>query len=66
MFSRFFIERPIFAAVIAILITLAILFVLGVYLGNLVRERVLVTGLRFVAAGIGTAIILWLFGARLV
>ena len=54
------------ALVAAIVITLTILFVLGVYLGHLVRERVLVTGLRFVAAGIGTAIVLWFFGARLV
>jgi len=53
------------ATIAAVVITLAILFVLGVYLGNLIRERVLITGLRFVAAGIGTAIILWLVGARL-
>src|SRR5438132_5654604 len=53
------------AAIAAIVTTLVILFVLGVYLGNLVRERVLVTGLRFAAAGIGTALILWFLGARL-
>jgi predicted membrane protein (TIGR00267 family) len=53
------------AVIAAIVVTLVILFVLGVYLGNLVRERVLLTGLRFAAAGIGTALILWLFGARL-
>jgi len=52
------------ATIAAILITFAILFFLGAYLGNLIRERVVVTGLRFVAAGIGTAIVLWLFGAR--
>ena len=52
------------ATVVAVAITLVILFLLGVYLGNLVRERVLVTGLRFAAAGIGTAAILWLLGAR--
>ena len=52
------------ATVVAVVITLVILFLLGVYLGNLVRERVLVTGLRFAAAGIGTAAILWLLGAR--
>jgi len=52
------------ATVAAVAITLVILFLLGVYLGNLVRERVLVTGLRFAAAGIGTAAILWLLGAR--
>src|SRR5438876_1234767 len=39
-------------------------FVIGAYLGNLVRERVIVTGLRFVAAGLGTAVLLWLMGAR--
>jgi predicted membrane protein (TIGR00267 family) len=53
------------ATVVAIVVTLVILFALGAYLGNLVRERVLVTGLRFAAAGIGTALILWLLGARL-
>ena len=53
------------ATIAAIVITLVILFVLGVYLGNLVRERVVVTGLRFAAAGIGTALILWFLGARL-
>jgi predicted membrane protein (TIGR00267 family) len=53
------------ATVLAVIITLVILFALGAYLGNLVRERVLVTGLRFAAAGIGTALILWLLGARL-
>ncbi len=50
---------------LAVIITLVILFALGAYLGNLVRERVLVTGMRFAAAGIGTALILWLLGARL-
>jgi predicted membrane protein (TIGR00267 family) len=52
------------ATIAAIGITLVILFALGVYLGNLVRERVLVTGLRFAAAGMGTAVVLWLLGAR--
>ena len=52
------------ATVAAVATTLVILFVLGVYLGNLVRERVLVTGLRFAAAGVGTAVLLWLLGAR--
>ncbi|HYT01066.1 MAG TPA: VIT1/CCC1 transporter family protein [Thermoplasmata archaeon] len=52
------------ATIAAILVTLAILFVIGAYLGNLVKERVFVTGLRFVAAGIATAVALWLFGAR--
>jgi len=52
------------ATIAAIVVTLVILFVLGAYLGNLVRERVIVTGLRFVAAGLGTAAILWLMGTR--
>ena len=52
------------ATIGAILVTLAILFVIGSYLGHLVRERAIVTGLRFVAAGLGTAVILWLMGAR--
>jgi predicted membrane protein (TIGR00267 family) len=50
----------------AIAITLAILFVLGAYLGNLVRERAVWTGLRFVAAGVGTAVVLLLLGVRIV
>jgi predicted membrane protein (TIGR00267 family) len=53
------------AVLAAIMITLTILFVLGAYLGNLVRERIVLTGLRFAAAGAGTAVVLWLFGARL-
>ncbi|TLZ43530.1 MAG: hypothetical protein E6K19_07035 [Methanobacteriota archaeon] len=53
------------AVLAAIGITLAILFALGAYLGNLVRERIVLTGLRFAAAGAGTAVVLWLFGARL-
>ena len=43
-------------------VTLAVLFVLGAYLGSLVRERIAVTGLRFVAAGLGTAALLWALG----
>src|SRR5438128_1693227 len=52
------------ATIAAIVITFVVLFVIGAYLGNLVRERVIVTGLRFVAAGLGTAVLLWLMGAR--
>src|SRR5207245_510479 len=48
----------------AIVVALVILFIIGSYLGNLVRERVVVTGLRFVAAGLGTAVVLWLMGTR--
>jgi len=52
------------ATIAAIVVALTILFVIGAYLGNLVRERVVVTGLRFAAAGLGTAVVLWLVGTR--
>ncbi len=44
----------------AVLVTLVFLFAMGAYLGNIVRERIVYTGLRFVAAGIATAAVLWL------
>ena len=50
------------ATVIAIVLTLAFLFALGTYLGSLVRERILITGLRFIATGLGTAALLWALG----
>ena len=50
------------AVVVATVLTLAFLFGLGAYLGSLVRERIVVTGLRFVATGLGTAGILWALG----
>jgi predicted membrane protein (TIGR00267 family) len=49
------------ATVVAILITSVFLFGIGAYLGSIVRERIVLTGLRFVAAGLGTAAVLWLF-----
>lgn len=48
------------ATAIAIAATLTILFVMGAYLGSLVREQMLFTGLRFVAAGLATSLVLWL------
>lgn len=48
------------ATPVAIGLTLAFLFAMGAYLGSLVRERILLTGLRFVAAGLATAFFLWL------
>ncbi len=45
---------------VAVVVTLAFLFAMGAYLGTIVRERIVYTGLRFVAAGIATAMILWL------
>ena len=50
------------ATAAAVVVTLALLFALGAYLGSLVRERIVVTGLRFVAAGLGTAALLWALG----
>jgi predicted membrane protein (TIGR00267 family) len=50
------------AVVTAIITTLAFLFVLGAYLGSLIKEMIVYTGLRFVIAGLGTAIVLILIG----
>jgi len=50
------------ATIVATLLTLAFLFTLGAYLGSLVRERIVFTGLRFIMTGLGTAAILWVFG----
>jgi predicted membrane protein (TIGR00267 family) len=50
------------ATIVATLLTLAFLFTLGAYLGSLVRERIVITGLRFIATGLGTAALLWVFG----
>ncbi len=50
------------AAWVSIVITFAGLFAMGAYMGTLSREKILFTGLRFVVAGLGTAIILWLLG----
>ena len=46
------------ATIVGFVLTLVFLFVMGAYLGTLVRERLVFTGLRFVAAGIVTALIL--------
>jgi predicted membrane protein (TIGR00267 family) len=50
------------AVVTAIMMTLAFLFALGAYLGSLIKETLVYTGLRFVIAGLATAIILILVG----
>ncbi len=50
------------AVVTAIGLTLAFLFVLGSYLGSLIKEMIVYTGLRFVIAGLVTAIILIFVG----
>ncbi len=48
------------AAIAAVVVTLLFLFAMGAYLGSLVRERMVYTGLRFIGAGLITALILWL------
>ncbi len=50
------------AVVTAIMMTIGFLFFLGSYLGSLMKEMILYTGLRFVIAGLGTAILLILIG----
>lgn len=50
------------AVITAIVMTLSFLFVLGAYLGSLIKEMIVYTGLRFVVAGLATAIILILIG----
>lgn len=52
------------AVVTATAITLAFLFVLGAYLGSLIKEMIVYTGLRFVIAGLATAIILIVIGGH--
>ena len=47
---------------ISVVTTLSLLFIMGAYLGNLVKEKVFTTGMRFVLAGLGTAVILMLIG----
>ncbi|MGQ9587040.1 MAG: VIT1/CCC1 transporter family protein [Thermoplasmata archaeon] len=50
------------AVVTAIGMTITFLFVLGAYLGSLIKEMIIYTGLRFVVAGLATAVILILIG----
>lgn len=52
------------AVVTATIMTLAFLFVLGAYLGSLIKEMLVYTGLRFVIAGLGTSIALILIGGH--
>ncbi len=48
------------ATLVAVAVTLIFLFVMGAYLGSLVREKIVYTGIRFVAAGLAMALFLWL------
>jgi len=50
------------AAPVSIIITFSFLFFMGIYLGGLAKERAYITGLRFVIAGLATAIVIWLLG----
>ena len=52
------------AVVTGTIITLAFLFVLGAYLGSLIKEMIVYTGLRFVIAGLATSIVLILIGGH--
>ena len=60
----FFFFDPEEAMILAIVTTLVFLFAVGAYLGSLIREMVIYTGLRFVVAGLATAIILLLLGGE--
>ncbi|HDP97220.1 MAG TPA: hypothetical protein ENN25_05965 [Euryarchaeota archaeon] len=60
----FFFMEPEEAMPVAIFVTLLFLFVMGVYLGSLIKETIIYTGLRFVVAGLATAIILLLIGGH--
>jgi len=61
--TPFFFMEPEEAMVPAIILTLSFLFVMGAYLGSLKKEMIIYTGLRFVLAGLATAILLFLLGA---
>jgi predicted membrane protein (TIGR00267 family) len=52
------------AVITAIMMTIGFLFILGAYLGSLIKEMIVYTGLRFVIAGLGTAVILILIGGQ--
>ena len=52
------------AVVTGIVITMIFLFVLGAFLGSLIKEIFVYTGLRFVIAGLATAIVLILIGGH--
>ena len=60
----FFILPEIEAMTAAIIITLTFLFAMGAYLGSLLKEMILYTGLRFAAAGLITAILVFLIGGE--
>ncbi len=55
--------EPTTAMVFAIGITLALLFIVGAYLGTLTKESILKSGARLLLVGMGTAVICYLLGA---
>lgn len=52
------------ATAAAVAITLAFLFILGSWLAGIAQENFFITGLRFVAAGAATSLILLLIGTK--
>ena len=56
----FFVFEPTIAMYVAIFVTLLFLFIIGAYMGSLVKEKIFFSGLRFTFAGIGTAVVLYL------
>lgn len=48
----------------AIILAHAFLFAIGAYLGSILKEMIFYTGLRFIIAGLVTAIIIFLLGGR--
>ncbi|MFQ6128371.1 MAG: VIT1/CCC1 transporter family protein [Thermoplasmata archaeon] len=51
------------ATLVSVVLTLSVLFIMGAYLGNLVKEKIFMTGMRFVLAGLATAVVLFFLGA---
>jgi len=51
-----------YAMPVSIAITLSFLFLMGAYMGSYARELIVYSGLRFVVAGLLTAIIIYLVG----
>lgn len=55
-------EGLVMATYWAVAITLGFLFAMGAYLGSMIKERRIVTGLRFAAAGLLTALLIYALG----
>ena len=60
-----FLFLPFAAAIpVSVVIALAFLAVIGAYLGSLLRERLPMTALRFVLAGLVVAVVLYFLGGK--